>query len=71
MYNIPTPKKMIIKCKELFHNMFGSSLYIYVSVTTGPLRGSHDADDDAHSENEFDTPDLIGRQSDFSFVFLC
>jgi len=29
--------------RELFNNMFGTSLYS-VTVTTGPLRGSHDAD---------------------------
>jgi len=34
--------------------MFGSSLYS-ASVTTGPLRGSHDTYV-AHGENEFDTP---------------
>jgi len=42
--------------RELFNNMFRSSLYT-ASVTTGPLRGGHDADV-AHGENEFDTPAL-------------
>jgi len=39
--------------RELFNNMFRSTLHS-VSVTTGPLRDA----DVAHSENEFDTPDL-------------
>jgi len=41
--------------------MFRSSLHS-VTVTTGPLRGSHDADV-AHSENESDTPGLGHTES--------
>ena len=42
--------------RELLNNMFGSSLWS-VSVTTGPLRGGHDADV-AHGENELETSDV-------------
>jgi len=42
--------------RELFNNMFGSNLYS-ASVTTGPLRGGHDADV-ALGEDECDAPAL-------------
>jgi len=53
MYNISTLKLTIIKCKELFNNVLGSSLCVYM-FQLKPFEGGHDAEV-AHGENEFDT----------------
>lgn len=47
--------------RQIFNNMLGSSydhtLYTFIVLQYNrPLEGSHDV---AHSENEFDTPDLL------------
>jgi len=47
--------------RELFNNILGSSLYVYM-FQLQPFEGGHDADL-AHGENEFDTPDLEWQKS--------
>jgi len=53
--------------RELFNNMPGSSLYLYMSQLQ-PFEGGHDADV-AHGENEFDTPHLVQTECDIMNIY--